>query len=89
MTTQLAPLQNLTMVLSEYSYIDIPSSPGGTPKIRVQFNVDLAQDLVKHALNKKKGNPAIKFNIPNSARQRLEQLNADLAQELVKHALNK
>jgi len=62
LTRHLAPLNNLTLVLSEYSYIDTYSGPGSMPNIRVQFNVDLAQELVKHALNKEKGNPAIEFD---------------------------
>jgi hypothetical protein len=65
-TEHLAHVKNLTMVLGEYSHIDVPSSLDGTTKIRVHFNVKLGQELVKLALNKEKGNPAIKFNILRS-----------------------
>lgn len=59
----LGTLTDLTMVLGRYSYIDIypENNTTGPPDIKLQLDVALGKELVKHALNKEKGNGYIKF----------------------------
>lgn len=61
LTKHLSPIKSHTLVLDvngTYSCINVPEE---IPKIKLLFDENSGWELVTHALDKKEGNPVIKF----------------------------